>query len=399
MAFVFAASSETLASNLPRFAWRQSGGEFESPDGVAVASPERVLLHYDEVFGRGTPEAPERNDLATSHTLRVNELKTTLGIAERDVPCLHFHFVESGVGQVVRLLDIRTSLYAYIKCLVTEWEELFAVDDERRRLHGESLAAAHVLVTKEGQARRRKREVEERVQRLAGAANDVATNVLRLIPITSHDSAARREAFKQLKALRTLDQSELMADVIAGLNELIDRARHQPVSSLAQTAVYFLDDHDLLTAFAKCSAASNSTAQTTEPIWDVFIAHAGEDSEFAVRLYELLCVKLRVFLDSRCLLPGDDWDVEIPRAQRCAAITVVLVSRMTMQAYYAREEIALAIARARRPDDHHRVIPVLLPGTPPSCLPYGLRAKHHLTISAESDLHDAALKILSLHSG
>ena len=45
-----------------------------------------------------------------------------------------------------------------------------------------------------------------------------------------------------------------------------------------------------------------------------FIAHVGADLDFARALYHILKPGLPVWLDQEDLLPGDDWDLEIPRA-------------------------------------------------------------------------------------
>jgi hypothetical protein len=85
-------------------------------------------------------------------------------------------------------------------------------------------------------------------------------------------------------------------------------------------------------------------------VWDAFLAHAGPDGAAADQLYELLVEQgLSVFLDSRCLRLGDRWDDMIPAALTASRIVVVLVSKRTRDAYYAREEIELAIAVSRLP--------------------------------------------------
>src|SRR6516162_4583760 len=94
--------------------------------------------------------------------------------------------------------------------------------------------------------------------------------------------------------------------------------------------------------------------------WDFFIAHAGPDQGVAEELYSHLSRDFRVFLDSRSLLPGDDWDIALPAAQRASRITVVIVSSKTEKAYYQRQEIAEAIALARSEANTHRVVPVFL---------------------------------------
>ena len=51
--------------------------------------------------------------------------------------------------------------------------------------------------------------------------------------------------------------------------------------------------------------------------WDFFLAHAGPNQAQAEELYGYLVAgKARVFLDSRSLLYGDDWDDAIAKAQR-----------------------------------------------------------------------------------
>lgn len=133
--------------------------------------------------------------------------------------------------------------------------------------------------------------------------------------------------------------------------------------------------------------------------WDYFIAHAGANTDAAEELYELLAPHSRVFLDSKTLLPGDDWDQELAKAQRSSFVTIVLISGDTDRAYYQREEIAAAISLSRRPAKH-RVVPIYLDGSSPSSesVPYGLRLKHGITISQETTLASAADKLLALQN-
>lgn len=132
--------------------------------------------------------------------------------------------------------------------------------------------------------------------------------------------------------------------------------------------------------------------------WDFFIAHAGADKPAAEELYTLLAPHAQAFLDSRCLLLGDDWDTELAMAQRQSIITVVLISSNTEQAYYQREEIAAAIALARENSNQHRVIPVYLDeeSTTNATIPYGLRLKHGLRLSEGLRLSDVSTELLEL---
>src|SRR6266536_146738 len=107
--------------------------------------------------------------------------------------------------------------------------------------------------------------------------------------------------------------------------------------------------------------------------WDFFIAHAGGDKEVAESLYDLLFNHSRVFLDSKSLTLGDNWDQALPNAQKQSLITVVIISSKTDNAYYAKEEIAAAIQMARNNELQHRVIPLFFSDYKEDEVPYGLR--------------------------
>jgi TIR domain-containing protein len=134
--------------------------------------------------------------------------------------------------------------------------------------------------------------------------------------------------------------------------------------------------------------------------WHFFIAHAGADKRTAEELYNHVKPKSRVFLDSRNLMLGDDWDTELRKAQQKSLVTVVLISSKTEAAYYQREEIAAAIALARENAEKHRVVPVFLSRQAQNnnSVPYGLRLKHGLTVSRQLSLKAVGERLLDLLS-
>jgi formylglycine-generating enzyme required for sulfatase activity len=134
--------------------------------------------------------------------------------------------------------------------------------------------------------------------------------------------------------------------------------------------------------------------------WDFFLAHAGPDLKIADDLFGLLAPHARVFLDSRCLMLGDDWDRTLSAAQRAASITVVLISDHTDAAYYEREEIAAAIAMARQVSTKHRIIPVYLDANAQNVnsTPYGLRLKHGITLKQDVTIVTAAERLIDVHN-
>jgi hypothetical protein len=134
------------------------------------------------------------------------------------------------------------------------------------------------------------------------------------------------------------------------------------------------------------------------PLWDFFLAYSSKDTELAEALYrELTRHHHRVFLDSKSLLPGDDWDRTLAKAQRQSRVTVVLVSANTSAAYYQREEVAAAIAMARAEPDNHRVVPIYVGTTPDRAdVPYGLRLKHGIRLDSEQDVSTIGVSLTYL---
>jgi hypothetical protein len=129
---------------------------------------------------------------------------------------------------------------------------------------------------------------------------------------------------------------------------------------------------------------------------DFFIGHAAKDSRAAEKLYSLLIDRATVFLDSKSLRLGQNWDVAVRDAQMKAAITVILVSKATDEAFYQREEIARSIAHAREAPSRHTVIPVFLDRVQDlGSLPYGLVTLHGLAISRSLTMADAANKLMN----
>jgi len=136
--------------------------------------------------------------------------------------------------------------------------------------------------------------------------------------------------------------------------------------------------------------------EITKKKWDFFIAHASADTKEAERLYDLLTGSAKVFLDTRSIELGDNWDHVLANAQRQSLITVVLVSSSTDAAYYERVEIASAINLSRDSTGEHRVIPFYLDeaSSEESNEQYGLNLKHGLFLSKTGSFEDAAYRLL-----
>lgn len=106
-----------------------------------------------------------------------------------------------------------------------------------------------------------------------------------------------------------------------------------------------------------------------------FLAHASADEALARQLHaKLRAGGVSCFLDLEDLMPGDEWDLVIPRAQRASAATILLVSARYDAAYYLRDEVHAAIALGRQPGSEHRLVPIFVDGVPQP-MPYGVGLK------------------------
>ena len=139
-----------------------------------------------------------------------------------------------------------------------------------------------------------------------------------------------------------------------------------------------------------------TTAQTPPDFkWDFFLAHAGADLEAARKLKRELEPPAEVFLDADDISLGQNWDRVLAEALRSSLIHVIIVSPNTEEAYYQREEIAVAIQMAREDPHTRRVVPVYLSSQGmPKSVPYGLKTRHGLTVADEKDLASAKERLL-----
>ena len=129
--------------------------------------------------------------------------------------------------------------------------------------------------------------------------------------------------------------------------------------------------------------------------WDVFIAYPSPESSAADGLYTALCDGgARVFLDRRCLRPGDLWTAELAAAQRSARLTAVLISARSARAWFETDEILRAIDLGRQEHAQHRVVPVYLDDDVDT--PYGLRIFHALSATASRGLDVVAHELLDV---
>lgn len=123
--------------------------------------------------------------------------------------------------------------------------------------------------------------------------------------------------------------------------------------------------------------------------WDFFIAYSAMDGGYADRLFVEFSKYGRVFLDRRCLQPGDIWIQRLRAAQERARCTVLLITINTDKAWFTSSEYVHAIELARV--GHHRIAPILI--GPTSKVPYGLEQVHALRHDGASDFSSVSRRI------
>lgn len=128
---------------------------------------------------------------------------------------------------------------------------------------------------------------------------------------------------------------------------------------------------------------------------DFFISHAGQDREYAGRLFALLIPRSHPFLDTWPLALGKQWDDEVQAALNRARVTVVVVSQHTKQAYYQKVEIRQAIDRATQ--GSHLVVPVFLGGKTWDV--FELTGFHGIMAGPETAIEDVAERLLGMLGG
>lgn len=116
---------------------------------------------------------------------------------------------------------------------------------------------------------------------------------------------------------------------------------------------------------------------------NVFISYAKEDFKFAKELYDFLKLNhYNPWLDKECLLPGQNWDLEINRALRKADFVILLISNTSIakRGYVQREyKLALKYFEEKLEDDIY-----LLPLKLDNCdVPFGFEKFQWLELSED----------------
>ncbi len=133
------------------------------------------------------------------------------------------------------------------------------------------------------------------------------------------------------------------------------------------------------------------------PARRIFIAYAGLDREHAIELFDHINPTLPTFLDCRCLLPEDDFDVVVPSTRARCLVTVALISTNTAKAFYQHAELTHAVELERSSHQlRHRLIPVWIDDIPVAQRPFPLMNRQGIRLYEKMTWADVAGDVIDV---
>jgi hypothetical protein len=167
-------------------------------------------------------------------------------------------------------------------------------------------------------------------------------------------------------ACEALRNQDLDVPDVADINHLLDR----------HDVRYEIQPPNLVASDKEAVYESRSTSRTVSPAPDsgpvvhsppspklkVFLCHAKENKSEVRELYERLQSDgFQPWFDEEDLLPGQDWQKEIPRAVRACDVVIVCLSDAFTKAGYRQKEVTLALDVAdEQPEDAIFIVPLKL---------------------------------------
>ena len=156
------------------------------------------------------------------------------------------------------------------------------------------------------------------------------------------------------------------ADRVGRLGELVTAAQEQNPGNAALNRFVEQHGHELTSSKPSTPQSASLTAPTesnTNRPLRVFLCHASEDKEAVRKLYHRLKADgMDPWLDEESLLPGQEWQREIPKAVRNADAVLVCLSNHSLDKDgYVQKETQFALdAVEKQPKDQIYLIPLRL---------------------------------------
>jgi hypothetical protein len=364
-----------------------------------------------ESFGRLMPRIGRDDSVERDQSLEVGSLARLLGLRESDLPCLtltllHPTSIQGSYRAAIPLQQVlgEGTFYTYVKLLVEQLEG-FSADmsgiDRRRTELRRALTGARRRVEAAGRPLRRREEARRMVEAYArmGCPQAGATALSSILDLTERDEYGTQERTECIKALGIVreamgDTCQKLTPKLRSLIDLSSRfAEFADCVKQAEREVSEMEKQIGRLEAEQCERwqrlrqrfeelAARTSAPPASPTWDFFIAYSSADRSIAERVLQVLSPLGRVFLDSRCLLPGDRWPERVRSAQDQSRCTVAIVTKNTPNGWYVESEHLHAIELVRKKG--HTLIPVLFGEG--ARLPYGMDQVQAVRLSTWSEL-------------
>jgi hypothetical protein len=363
-----------------------------------------------ESFGRLSPRIGGVGCVERDQSLEIGSLARFLGLRESDLPCLILTLLHPILDQDACRISIpleqilESTFYTYVKSLVERLDGLFAEATEitrRRAGLGRDLTEAERRADVAGKALRRREEARRMVKLYAreGLPQAAACALSSILNLTQQQQYGAKERTECVEALAIIRQAQgdkwqrltpelrRLIDLstrVAEVAEILGRANLE-VLELRKSIERAESEQDeqwqrLKLRFQELAARKDPPSASLA--WDFFIAYSSADHDVAERVFQVLSSLGRVFLDSRCLLPGDRWPERVRSAQDQSTCTIAILTKNTPSGWYVESEHLRAIELVRKRG--HTLIPLLFGEG--AQLPYGMEQVQAVRLSKWSEL-------------
>jgi len=208
----------------------------------------RGNIHKDKyIIARHRPLRPRREDITTSQTSQIRQLRDFLSLQEQDIPCLHFTFLDGSPPmhhQVTQQMNIYATLKAIVEAIESEDMKNTKAEISRIRTRQAALRQEQQqLERKSTSPEQHFRSVIALLEEAMALGTEQQGEIQELIiALRSHarqpSEESRRVAFDRYKSTRTLlsGRSDWGA-IRSGVQRLIDIASHSNQIDISPSSV------------------------------------------------------------------------------------------------------------------------------------------------------------------
>jgi hypothetical protein len=375
-------------------------------DSMAVAGEKKRFIDLS-LWTYGMSKLNEET-VEQDQTQEIGGLRRFLGLQESQIPCLLFTILKTQAGIKYKNIIVpfsvlnQVTIYQFLKAISEKLEDEFKEIDE-----------IHSLIEMKERSKnyieKPLRKIFNMRQRIASGTENITRPeakqaVAKILSITGAPGRLKEnqlQCFEYLQiARKNLYVKSFMFGLIKRLIELSFEDSIRNVSFDQQNV--FIDVEKIASEIENLQKNEAGVWERIESVlrsyedyvkaennsnWDYFIAYSSPNRMIAEKIFIELSKTSRVFLDTRCLKPGDHWTERIRSAQNNSKCTVLVITKETPNSWFAESEYLYTINLAREKKQvNHGIIPVLYGKD--AKLPYGLEQIHAATLQSFKDIEN-----------